>query len=118
MPRPDSSRVMGAFSSAGRGHGYSGLSSEEVAGIAILAIIAAVVFIAGCWYFKRRNGYKILGSHAFSPAAIRSLMRGPRDNAECKVPLKDYSTLTNVVPCAPPAYEKIATVSQPPPYTP
>ncbi|XP_063313288.1 melanoma antigen recognized by T-cells 1 [Pelobates fuscus] len=114
MPRPDSSRVMGAYSSAGRGHGYSGLSSEEIAGIAILAIIAAVVFIAGCWYFKRRNGYKILGSQA----AIRLLMRGSHDNAECKVPLKDYSTLTTVVPCAPPAYEKIATVSQPPPYTP
>uniref|UniRef100_A0A8C5LPV5 Melanoma antigen recognized by T-cells 1 n=1 Tax=Leptobrachium leishanense TaxID=445787 RepID=A0A8C5LPV5_9ANUR len=60
MPRPDSFRVEGAYSSASRGRGPSGLSSEETAGIVILAIIAAVVLIVGCWYFKRRNGYKIL----------------------------------------------------------
>ncbi|KAM8962249.1 melanoma antigen recognized by T-cells 1 [Pelodytes ibericus] len=121
MPRPDSLRVMGSYSSSsssGRGHGGSGLSSETAAGIAILAVIAAVVFLIGCWYFKRRSGYKILGNQKFSPAAIRSLMGGSRDAGECKVPLKEYSPLTNVVPGAPPAYEKVATETQPPPYTP
>ncbi|XP_053312566.1 melanoma antigen recognized by T-cells 1 [Spea bombifrons] len=118
MPRPDSSYALGTYSSFGRSRGHHGLSSEEAAGIAILAVVAAVVFIVGCWYFKRRNGYKILGNQTFTPAAIRNLLGGSRGNEEVKVPLKEYSTLTNVVPGAPPAYEKIVAESQPPPYTP
>ncbi|KAM3940099.1 melanoma antigen recognized by T-cells 1 [Leptodactylus fuscus] len=117
MPRPDSSRALGAYD-AGRGRPHLGLSAEETAGIAILAIIAALVFIIGCWYFKKRNGYKILGTHHFSPNAVRSMLGTSRENGECKVPLQDYNTLNNVVPGAPPAYEKIAGETQPPPYTP
>ncbi|KAM4709959.1 melanoma antigen recognized by T-cells 1 [Discoglossus pictus] len=118
MPRPDSHLGLGSYSSSGRGSMRSGLSAEETAGVAILAIIIAMVFIIGCWYFRRRNGYKILGSHQFSPAAIRSFMGRSQDNGECKVPLQDYSTLNNAVPGAPPAYEKMSADSQPPPYTP
>ncbi|XP_069818038.1 melanoma antigen recognized by T-cells 1 [Dendropsophus ebraccatus] len=117
MPRPDSARALGAYN-ASRGRPRLGLSAEETAGIAILAIIAALVLIIGCWYFKRRNGYKILGKHNLSSSAIRSMMGASRENGECKVPLQDYNTLNNVVPGAPPAYEKIAGESQPPPYTP
>ncbi|XP_069620516.1 melanoma antigen recognized by T-cells 1 isoform X2 [Ranitomeya imitator] len=59
MPRPGSSRTLGAYNGSG-GRPHVGLSAEETTGIAILAIIAALVLIIGCWYFKRRNGYKIL----------------------------------------------------------
>ncbi|CAJ0945209.1 unnamed protein product [Ranitomeya imitator] len=164
MPRPGSSRTLGAYNGSG-GRPHVGLSAEETTGIAILAIIAALVLIIGCWYFKRRNGYKILKgmettswwlswkaprnrindlelvlhygflevskdpdevekhfligeTHHFSPAAIRSMMGASRDTGECKVPLQDYNTLNNVVPGAPPAYEKIAGETRPPPYTP
>ncbi|XP_018099307.1 melanoma antigen recognized by T-cells 1 isoform X1 [Xenopus laevis] len=116
MPRPDSSRTLGAYSSSGRGYAYKGLSVEATAGIAILAIIIAVVFVIGCWYYKKRSGYKILKNQHFGSAAIRSLLGGSNENAECKVPLQDYSTI--VVPGAPPAYEKISSESQPPPYSP
>nr|DBA28112.1 TPA: hypothetical protein GDO54_008518 [Pyxicephalus adspersus] len=115
MPRPGSSSGLGAYSS-GRGKPH-GLSVEETAGIAILAIIIAVVLIIGCWYFKRRSGYKILGTQQFRSSAIRAMMGGTREPAECKVPLQDYNTL-NFVPGAPPAYEKISAEAQPPPYTP
>ncbi|KAM5194639.1 melanoma antigen recognized by T-cells 1 isoform 2-T2 [Mantella aurantiaca] len=114
MPRPGSSNSLGAYSS-GRGRPH-GLSVEETAGIAILAIIVALVLILGCWYFKRRSGYKMLGAQQFRPA-IRAMMGGTREPAECKVPLQDYNTL-NAVPGAPPAYEKISAEAQPPPYTP
>ncbi|XP_075708074.1 melanoma antigen recognized by T-cells 1 [Rhinoderma darwinii] len=117
MPRPDSSRALGAYGASG-GRPHLGLRAEETAGIAILAIIAALVLIIGCWYFKRRNGYKILQTHHFSPAAIRSMMGAPRESGECKVPLQDYNTLSNVIPGAPPAYVKIAEETHPPPYTP
>ncbi|XP_071982626.1 melanoma antigen recognized by T-cells 1 isoform X2 [Engystomops pustulosus] len=117
MPRPDSSRALGAYS-ASRGRPHLGLSAEETAGIAILAIIAALVMIIGCWYFKRRNGYKVFGTYPFSPNSIRSMMGASRETGECKVPLQDYNTLNNVVPGAPPSYEKVAGDTQPPPYTP
>ncbi|XP_073398750.1 melanoma antigen recognized by T-cells 1 [Dendrobates tinctorius] len=117
MPRPGSSRTSGAYNASG-GRPHVGLSAEETTGIAILAIIAALVLIIGCWYFKRRNGYKILKTRHFNPAAIRSMMGASRETGECKVPLQDYNTLNNVVPGAPPAYEKIAGETRPPPYTP
>ncbi|KAM4051204.1 melanoma antigen recognized by T-cells 1 isoform 2-T2 [Anomaloglossus baeobatrachus] len=117
MPRPDSSRALGAYN-ASRGRPHLGLSAEEATGIAILAIIAAFVLIIGCWYFKRRSGYKILKSQHFNPAAIRSMMGASRETGECKLALQDYNTLNNVVPGAPPAYEKVAGEVQPPPYTP
>ncbi|KAM4810227.1 melanoma antigen recognized by T-cells 1 isoform 1-T2 [Rhinophrynus dorsalis] len=118
MPRPDSSGALGSYSSSGRGRAYSGISVEETAGIAILAVIIAAIFIIGCWYFKRRSGYKILKSQQFGSAAIRSLLGGSQER-ECKVPLQEYSTLNYVVPGAPPAYEeKRPAESQPPPYTP
>ncbi|OCU01038.1 melanoma antigen recognized by T-cells 1 [Xenopus laevis] len=116
MPRPDSSHNLGAYSSSGRGYAYKVLSVEETAGIAILAIIIAVVFVIGCWYYKKRSGYKILKNQHFSSAAIRSFLGGSNENAECKVPLQDYSTINSAVPGAPPAYEKIS--SPPPPYSP
>ncbi|KAG9486724.1 hypothetical protein GDO78_006873 [Eleutherodactylus coqui] len=104
MPRPDSARALGAYN-ANKGRPHMGLSAEATAGIAVLVIIAALVLLIGCWYFKRRNGYKILGTHHFNPAAIRSMMAPTRDTGECKLPLQDYNTLNNVVnyfyTCAP-----------------
>ncbi|XP_053558535.1 melanoma antigen recognized by T-cells 1 [Bombina bombina] len=118
MPRPDSLSTLGEYSSSGRGRGHIRLSAEQTAGIAILAIVIALLFIFGCWYYKRRSGYKILGSHQFSPAAIRNFIGGSSNDNESKMPLQDYSTMNSVVPGAPPAYEKISTDFQPPPYTP
>ncbi|XP_075452736.1 melanoma antigen recognized by T-cells 1 [Ascaphus truei] len=118
MPRTAYSHTFGASSSSGRSGGRLGLSAEEAAGIAVLAVILAVILILGCWYFKRRSGYKILGSQQFGPAAIRSLMGGSHENGECKVPLHEYSSVRDVVPGAPPAYDKISAEFQPPPYSP
>ncbi|KAM9331480.1 melanoma antigen recognized by T-cells 1 isoform 2-T2 [Gastrophryne carolinensis] len=114
MPRPDAAGNLGDYAS-GRGRPH-GLNGQETAGIAVLAIIIALVLILGCWYFKKRNGYKILRSQQFRPA-FQAMIGGSREPVECKVPLQDYNTL-NVVPGAPPAYEKISAEAQPPPYTP
>ncbi|XP_068127487.1 melanoma antigen recognized by T-cells 1 [Hyperolius riggenbachi] len=118
MPHSDSSRGgLGAYSS-GRG-GPHRLSGEETAGIAILVLVIALVLIIGCWYFKKRSGYKILRTQQFHPSsAIRAMMGGSQKTQECKVPLQDYNTLNNVIPGAPPAYEKVSAENQPPPYTP
>ncbi|KAG8455173.1 hypothetical protein GDO86_001389 [Hymenochirus boettgeri] len=115
MPRPNTTNV---FSSSSRSYRGSGLSVGESAGIAILAVIIAAIIVIGCWYYKRRSGYKILKSPSFNGATIRSFLGGSGENAECKVPLQDYSTLNPMVPGAPPAYEKLSPESQPPPYTP
>ncbi|XP_063770061.1 melanoma antigen recognized by T-cells 1 [Pseudophryne corroboree] len=115
MPRSGSSHTLGADS---RGRPTYGLSSEGTAGIVVLAVLAALILIIGCWYFKKRSGYKVVGSRYLNPFAIQSMFGTSRETGECKVPLQDYSTLTNMIPGAPPAYEKISAETRPPPYTP
>ncbi|XP_029469785.1 melanoma antigen recognized by T-cells 1 isoform X2 [Rhinatrema bivittatum] len=120
MPRSDMSNPVKALSS--RGRGYNHLSPEEAAGIAILVVVVAVLLIFGCWYYRRRSGYNILQNY-FGPATVRSLMGNYREQAapvDIKVPLHEFSNLNPepVIPDAPPAYNKIAAGSVPPPYSP
>ncbi|XP_069482122.1 melanoma antigen recognized by T-cells 1 [Ambystoma mexicanum] len=126
MPRSSASHASDAAFSD-RGHGPSGLNAEESAGIVILAIVVAVLFIVGCWYFKRRSGYAILGFQRppFGSGAVKSLFRGgPREEAvplDGKLPLPEYSSLDlgSSGPGAPPAYAKVSgEAPMPPPYSP
>ncbi|XP_036384154.1 melanoma antigen recognized by T-cells 1 [Megalops cyprinoides] len=106
---------------ASRGGGLY-VRAEEAAGIALLVIILAALLIIGCWYFKRRSGYKMIRPQNASQS-WRSLMSSGqyRDGgaaAENKVALNEFSSLRQVVPNAPPAYEKISSDLLPPPYSP
>uniref|UniRef100_A0A3B4A8E1 Melan-A n=1 Tax=Periophthalmus magnuspinnatus TaxID=409849 RepID=A0A3B4A8E1_9GOBI len=89
--------------------------SIRAVGIALLVIILAALLLLGCWYFKKRNGYKILG--------VRFCLFNPNKKNYILLDLKS-SINTNVlltfpqVPNAPPAYEKISSGPLPPPYSP
>ncbi|XP_030048231.1 melanoma antigen recognized by T-cells 1 isoform X2 [Microcaecilia unicolor] len=118
MPRSDGHHPTRALS----GRGYNHLSAEEAAGIAILVMVIAVLLIIGCWYCKRRRGYKIIKNH-FGPAVVRTLRGSYCEQVapmDIKLPLQEYSNLDlgPVVPDAPPADSKTDTGSLPPPYSP
>ncbi|XP_028828904.1 melanoma antigen recognized by T-cells 1 [Denticeps clupeoides] len=106
---------------ASRGGGY--VRAEEAAGIALLVVILAALLILGCWYFKRRSGYRMIrsprGGRQSWTAATRSGQYSDGGNgAESKVALSEFSNLNPAIPNAPPAYEKIASGPLPPPYSP
>ncbi|KAL2099604.1 hypothetical protein ACEWY4_003998 [Coilia grayii] len=105
------------FASRGRG-GY--VRAEEAAGIALLVVILAALLILGCWYFRRRRGYKIIRNPSSTQPWTSNTGQysegGPA--SDNKFPLNDLSNLQPVVPNAPPAYEKIASAAPPPPYSP
>ncbi|XP_070352169.1 melanoma antigen recognized by T-cells 1 isoform X2 [Equus asinus] len=42
------------------GHGRSHITAEEAAGIGILIVILGILLLIGCWYCRRRSGYKSL----------------------------------------------------------
>uniref|UniRef100_A0A3Q3FZE6 Melan-A n=1 Tax=Labrus bergylta TaxID=56723 RepID=A0A3Q3FZE6_9LABR len=87
MPRGDFNIY---FASSRRGEHVR--AEEYVAvGIVLLVVIIAALLILGCWYFKKRSGYKIIRLFLFTFPQI---------------------------PNAPPAYEKVSSVPLPPPYTP
>ncbi|XP_016365825.1 melanoma antigen recognized by T-cells 1 [Sinocyclocheilus rhinocerous] len=44
--------------SSRRGAGL--IRAEEAAGIALLAVILTALLILGCWYYRRRGGYKMI----------------------------------------------------------
>uniref|UniRef100_A0A8B9K8H2 Melan-A n=3 Tax=Astyanax mexicanus TaxID=7994 RepID=A0A8B9K8H2_ASTMX len=109
------------FASRGRG---SYIRAEEAAGIALLAIILTALLILGCWYYRRRNGYKMIRNSRGTSQSWRDIMRSgqysePGAAAENKVALNEFSNLQPALPNAPPAYEKIAASGPlPPPYSP
>ncbi|KFQ86349.1 Melanoma antigen recognized by T-cells 1, partial [Phoenicopterus ruber ruber] len=96
--------------------------------VALFILVLAILLICGCWYYKRRSGYKSL---RVSTAAhflacyyfdnILSLLRtvvGEGTTLDCKMALQEYRNFNSVVPDAPPAYDKIAADQLPPPYSP
>ncbi|CAB1318162.1 unnamed protein product [Coregonus sp. 'balchen'] len=90
--------------------------AEEAAGIALLVVILAALLILGCWYFKRRSGYKMIRSpRSGSQPGFSGQFSEGRAAAENKMGL---SELRPVLPNAPPAYEKISSGPLPPPYSP
>uniref|UniRef100_A0A8D0C8J6 Melan-A n=1 Tax=Salvator merianae TaxID=96440 RepID=A0A8D0C8J6_SALMN len=102
----------------GERKGHASLSTEQAAGIGLLLVILAALVIIGCWYYKRRSGYKSLLSKNFG-VDLRSTSEGKRFLMDSKLPLQEYNSNCNhVVPDAPPAYEKISVRPLPPPYAP
>ncbi|KAM6362803.1 melanoma antigen recognized by T-cells 1 isoform 2-T2 [Pluvialis apricaria] len=43
-----------------RGKGHSYLAAEEALGVGLFILVLAILLIFGCWYYKRRSGYKSL----------------------------------------------------------
>ncbi|NXK66680.1 MAR1 protein, partial [Sylvietta virens] len=88
-------------------------------GIGLFILVLAILLAFGCWYYKRRSGYKSLRvrSKTSSVSTIRNVVGGG-EILDCKMALQDYKDLNSVVPDAPPAYDKIAADQSPPPYSP
>ncbi|KFQ28743.1 Melanoma antigen recognized by T-cells 1, partial [Mesitornis unicolor] len=91
-------------------------------GIGLFILVLAILLIFGCWYYRRRSGYKSLRvSMAVCFLACMGTMRtvaGEGTTLDCKMALQEYRNLNSVVPDAPPAYDKIAADQSPPPYSP
>ncbi|NXU43400.1 MAR1 protein, partial [Drymodes brunneopygia] len=96
-------------------------------GIGLFILVLAILLAFGCWYYKRRSGYKSL--RVSVAARFLSLMQrtsnltirnvvGEGEILDCKMALQDYRHFNSVVPDAPPAYDKIAADQSPPPYSP
>ncbi|KFV99040.1 Melanoma antigen recognized by T-cells 1 [Fulmarus glacialis] len=113
-----------------RGKGHSYLAAEEALGIGLFILVLAILLIFGCWYYKRRSGYKSLRvsmathflacyyfDNVLSVGTIRTVV-GEGTILDCKTALQEYRNFNSVVPDAPPAYEKIAADQSPPPYSP
>ncbi|XP_042603988.1 melanoma antigen recognized by T-cells 1-like isoform X1 [Cyprinus carpio] len=108
------------FSSRG---GAGLVRAEEAAGIALLAVILTALLILGCWYYRRRGGYKMIRSVRNSGQWWREMMRAGQyretgSGEENKVALNEFSNLQPAIPNVPPSYEKIASGPSPPPYSP
>ncbi|NXD05401.1 MAR1 protein, partial [Certhia familiaris] len=101
-------------------------------GIGLFILVLAILLAFGCWYYKRRSGYKSLRvsvaahflscyyfdiSKSSSVSTIRNVI-GEGEILDCKMALQDYRDFNSVVPDAPPAYDKIAADQSPPPYSP
>ncbi|NWU05277.1 MAR1 protein, partial [Cephalopterus ornatus] len=43
-----------------RGRGHSYFAAEEALGIGLFILVLATLLAFGCWYYKRRSGYKSL----------------------------------------------------------
>ncbi|XP_030092733.2 melanoma antigen recognized by T-cells 1 [Serinus canaria] len=99
---------------SGKGHVY--FAMEEALGIGLFILVLAILLAFGCWYYKRRSGYKSLRSKSSSVSTIRNVV-GERETLD-KMALQDYRDFNSVVPDAPPAYDKIAADQSPPPYSP
>ncbi|NWY57217.1 MAR1 protein, partial [Chionis minor] len=102
-------------------------------GIGLLILVLGILLIFGCWYYKRRSGYKslrvsmtahFLACYYFDSilsllvvGTIRTMV-GEGTILDCKMAVQDYRNFNSVVPDAPPAYDKIAADQSPPPYSP
>ncbi|XP_062867049.1 melanoma antigen recognized by T-cells 1 [Trichomycterus rosablanca] len=117
MPRGDFSVRF-----ASRGRDYF-IRAEEAAGIAVLAIVLTALFILGCWYYRKRSGYRIIRNSRIPSLSWRDIMRSGQYSEsgrapESKIGLSDFNSIQSTFPNAPPAYDKIASGPLPPPYSP
>ncbi|NXU55583.1 MAR1 protein, partial [Turnix velox] len=106
----------------GKGHSY--LITEEALGIGLFILILSILLIFGCWYYRRRSGYKSLrvstAAHflvCYSNVGTIQTVADEGTGLDCKMALQDYRNFNSVVPDAPPAYDKIAADHSPPPYS-
>ncbi|KAI9524569.1 hypothetical protein NQZ68_016578 [Dissostichus eleginoides] len=112
MPRGD----FNIYFSSSRG-GF--VRAEEAVGIVLLVVILAALLIMGCWYFKKRSGYKIIRSpRSGSPRQTEVHFSEAGTSADNKMALTDFGSFKSALPNAPPAYEKMSTGPMPPPYSP
>ncbi|NWS45075.1 MAR1 protein, partial [Probosciger aterrimus] len=96
-------------------------------GIGLFILVLAILLIFGCWYYKRRSGYKslrvsvaarVLVCYYFDNVLSLFALLGEGKTLDCKMALQEYRNFNSVVPDAPPAYDKIAADHSPPPYSP
>ncbi|XP_006152478.1 melanoma antigen recognized by T-cells 1 [Tupaia chinensis] len=118
MPRDDPHFVYGY---SRKGHDRSHITAEEAAGIGILIVILGVLLLIGCWYCRRRRGYRTLTDKSLH-AGTQSALMGRSSHEEVyhqdsKLPFQEKNC-QSAVPNAPPAYEKLSAEQSPPPYSP
>ncbi|KAM8804281.1 melanoma antigen recognized by T-cells 1 [Rhynchonycteris naso] len=118
MPSTDAHHVYGHPK---RGHGHSYITAEEAARIGILTVILGLFLLLGCWYCRRRSGYRSLKDKRLFAGTQRALAgRRPREeltHQHTKLPFQE-NNYEPVVASAPPAYEKLSVQQAPPPYSP
>ncbi|NXK34057.1 MAR1 protein, partial [Piprites chloris] len=108
-----------AYGNYFRGRGHTYFAAEEALGIGLFILVLATLLAFGCWYYKRRSGYKSLrvSMTAHFLTRLRNVV-GEGAMLDCKMTLQEYRNFNSVVPDAPPAYDKIAADQSPPPYSP
>ncbi|KFP78536.1 Melanoma antigen recognized by T-cells 1, partial [Apaloderma vittatum] len=99
--------------------------ANRALGIGLFILVLAILLIFGCWYYKRRSGYKSLrvsmAAHflaCYPGVGTIHTVVGERSMPDSKMTLQEYRNFNSVVPDAPPAYDKIAADQSPPPYSP
>ncbi|XP_008566857.1 PREDICTED: melanoma antigen recognized by T-cells 1 [Galeopterus variegatus] len=102
-------------------HGHSHITAEAAMGIGILIAILGILLLIGCWYCRRRSGYRTLTDKHLR-VGTQSTLTGtcPCEgfgHQDSKLSFKEKNCKT-VVPNAPPAYEKLSAEQSPPPYSP
>uniref|UniRef100_A0A8C2N2I7 Melan-A n=1 Tax=Cricetulus griseus TaxID=10029 RepID=A0A8C2N2I7_CRIGR len=107
MPREDAH-----FGYPRKEHSHSYITTEEAAGIGILIVVLGIALLIGCWYCRRRSGYRTLRDKRLHQCSCDGL--GLQDSP---LPFQE-KTHQPVVPNAPPAYEKLSSDQLPPPYSP
>ncbi|XP_021489907.1 melanoma antigen recognized by T-cells 1 [Meriones unguiculatus] len=121
MPREDSH-----FNNPRKGHSYDHVTAEEAAGIGILIVVLGISLLLGCWYCRRRSGYRTLMDKKLHAGTKSTLMeRCPSEQCSSEGLGHQDSPLPSqeknhqpVVPNAPPAYETLSSNQSPPPYSP
>uniref|UniRef100_A0A8C3MQB1 Melan-A n=1 Tax=Geospiza parvula TaxID=87175 RepID=A0A8C3MQB1_GEOPR len=67
-------------------------------GIGLFILVLAILLAFGCWYYKRRSGYKSLRSKSSSVSTVRNVV-GEGEILDCKMALQDYRDFNSVVSC-------------------
>ncbi|XP_012502847.1 PREDICTED: melanoma antigen recognized by T-cells 1 [Propithecus coquereli] len=119
MPRENTHFIYG-HSKKGRRHSY--ITAEEAAGIGILTVILGVLLLIGCWYCRRRSGYRALADKSLhvgkqEDALTRRRSREGLGHQDSKLSFQEKNCEV-VASDAPPAYEKLSAEQSPPPYSP
>lgn len=104
-----------------KGHSHSYVTAEEAAGIGILVVALGIALLIGCWYCRRRSGYRTLTDkrrHAGTQNTSRErCLCESLDHQDSRLSSQEKNHQP-VVPNAPPAYEKLSSDHSPPPYSP
>uniref|UniRef100_A0A8C2IFD9 Melan-A n=1 Tax=Cyprinus carpio TaxID=7962 RepID=A0A8C2IFD9_CYPCA len=74
-------------------HGCKSLA----AGIALLAVILTALLILGCWYYRRRGGYKMIRVSHVTQMMRAGQYRESGPGEENKVALNEFSNLQPAV---------------------